>query len=188
MPSNIFRDLPEMETERLLLRKLKVSDAEDLFIFTSQPQVSEFLTWQPHRSVEDTRAFLETVIEKYENNQASQWGLYHKKDRLVIGTAGFVKYDPANRKAEIANVLSCYYWRQGLMFEAMEKVLRYGFEVMELNRIEGMIIPGNLASEANAKKMGLKYEGIIRDYAFVKGKFMDFASVSLLRKEYYGEE
>ena len=85
---HFFSDLPDLHTERLLLRKLRADDLEDIFEYAVDPQVAEHTTWYAHRSHEDTQTFLSSVLEQYQKHQIAVWGIEHKDDRQLIGTCG----------------------------------------------------------------------------------------------------
>jgi len=76
------------------------------------------------------------------------------------------------------------FWRKGIMIEVLQPILRYGFELMDLNRIEALFAPDNIASKKTLEKAGFVYEGTFRKSAFEKGRFCDEAICSLLKKEF----
>lgn len=184
MIKNFFRNLPQIETDRLILRKLKMQDASDLFVFTSKPSVSKCLTWSPHITIEDTKYFINSVLKKYESDKVSQWAIEYKNNNKVIGTAGFVKYESAHAKAEQAYLLSDEFWNMGIMTEALKKIIQTGFNSLSLNRIEAKCFVKNISSEKVMKKIGMQYEGLLREYAYIKGVFRDYKLYSILKREY----
>jgi ribosomal-protein-alanine N-acetyltransferase len=180
----IFGDLPQRETERLILRKMVLEDAQDLFEYASDPEVTEFVVWKTHTSIEDSLGYLRFKIEQYERKSVSEWGIVLKENKKFIGTCGFIMWDTSSSRAEIGYALSRKYWNRGLMTEAIREVLDFGFRKMGLNRIEARCMLGNDASEKVMKKVGMKYEGILREQMFVKGTFKDLKIYSILRSDY----
>jgi len=89
-------------------------------------------------------------------------------------------------KAEIGFVLSRSHWNKGLMSEALTRVLGYSFERIGLNRIEGFCLVDNRAGIAVMEKVGMKQEGLLREYLFQKGAFRDFVAYSMLKRDYGG--
>lgn len=174
MKHNIFSGFPGTETKRLFIRKLVLDDAEDIFDFTSQDEVTNFLTWDAHENIERTKSFLAGILEKYKNNHVSQWGIELKEDEKIIGIAGFINYWEEHAKAEIAFVLSPDYWGNGYMPEALHSILDYGFKVMGLHRIEAKCEIDNFASEKAMQKIGMKLEGCKYDFLMRKGQFRSF--------------
>ena len=179
---DVFGDPPVLETDRLLLRKTSLSDAEDLFEYASDPEVARHTTWQAHESIEDTKGFLDSVMDQYRNRQVAPWGVIHKEDKRLIGTCGFVYWDLHNSRAEIAYALSRKYWGKGYMTEAVREVIAFGFGTMELNRIEARCKIENIASARVMEKVGMKFEGVLRQHMFAKGTYHDLKVYSILRK------
>ena len=85
-----FGCLPAIETPRLLLRKLELEDAADMFEYASDPEVAKDVTWEAHQSIEDSRGFLASVLGKYADKKTSEWGLVLKESGRLVGTCGFV--------------------------------------------------------------------------------------------------
>lgn len=185
--SDVFDDLPEVETERLLLRKLHLDDAEDMFRYASDQEVTRFLLWEPHRTIEDSRTAIRSAMEDHENGRVRSWGVVHKADQRLIGTAGFQWWRPDSASAEIGYLMSRDYWGRGLMPEAVRAVLQFGFERMKLNRIEARLIPDNVASVRLLEKVGMTHEGTLRDEYYIDGKFSDTGVYAMLYREWSAE-
>lgn len=180
---DVFGDLPEIETPRLLLRKLKPEDAADMFEYASDPEVARDVTWEPHRSIEDSRGFINSVLQKYANKQTSEWGLVLKETGRLVGTCGFVWWKPEHARAEFGYALSSKYWGRGLMTEAAAAVMDFAFDKMKLHRLEARCIITNTASEKVMLKNGMKYEGLMRDVVYEKGGFKSLKVYSMLESE-----
>lgn len=183
-----FGNLPMIETERLILRKMALDDAQDLFEYASDPEVTEFVVWETHKSIEDSMKYLRFKIEQYEKKDVSEWGIEFKENKKFIGTCGFIMWNTFSSRAEIGYALSKKYWNRGLTTEAIRGVIDFGFRKMELNRIEARCMIGNDASERVMVKVGMKYEGFLREQMFVKGVFKDLKIYSILKSEYLKNE
>ncbi|HLO47251.1 MAG TPA: GNAT family protein [Kamptonema sp.] len=184
---DILRNLPTLETHRLILRKMTLDDAEDLFEYASDPEVARYTIWTPHQSVKDSKFFLHTVVGRYKNCQLTDWGIVHKEDSKFIGTCGFTEWSLPHNRAEIGYALSQKYWRQGYMTEAVSAVIDMGFNRMNLNRIEARCTVENIASTRVMEKVGMKFEGILRQHLFTKGKYWDIKVYSILRQDFFGK-
>jgi ribosomal-protein-alanine N-acetyltransferase len=181
----IFADLPELETERLLLRKMRLDDAEAMFAYASDPEVTRYVLWDTHRSVEDSEEFLRQATEGYERGDFGGWGVVLKDSGAFIGTCGLdAGYAPEHARAELGYVLSREHWGRGLMSEAVREVIRFGFERLELNRMEARCIAANTASARVMEKAGMTYEGTLREREFIKGAYRDMKLYSILKREY----
>ncbi|MGQ0549721.1 MAG: GNAT family N-acetyltransferase, partial [Armatimonadota bacterium] len=157
----VFGDLPVLQTQRLRLRRLRVDDAGDVFEYASDPEVSRYTTWEAHKTLEDSRAFLISVIEHYNTFQVAPWGMEHKGEGKLVGTCGFVSWNLRHRRAEIAYALARPYWNKGYTTEAVRAVMAFGFGAMRLNRIEARCDIPNIGSARVMEKAGMKFEGIL---------------------------
>ncbi len=151
---NIFKNIPEISTERLTLRKITKKDLDDIFEYSSDPEVSKYLLWRPHENKRETRTHLNNIIKKYKAGQFYDWGIIF--DGKMIGTCGFSKIDILSDTAEAGYVLSRPYWGRGIAPEALLAVINFGFNVLGLRRIECICIEENKRSLNVMKKCGMK--------------------------------
>lgn len=179
--ADVFGDLPVLETERTILRKVTLQDAEDLYAYASDEEVSKYTTWHPHRSIEDTRQFICQIMQKYENKEIAPWGIEDKHTGTFIGTCGFGHWNTRHARAEIAYILSRTYWNQGYMTEIVKRMIQFGFEKMGLVRIEARCHPENIASARVMEKAGMQFEGILRKHLFARGVHQDVKMYSIIK-------
>ncbi|MCC3587968.1 MULTISPECIES: GNAT family N-acetyltransferase [unclassified Microcoleus] len=182
---DILANIPIIETERLLLRKITLNDASDMFEYASNPEVSEYTMWSTHTSIEDTKYFLKSLTKMYKRKELVDWGIVHKAEKKFIGTCGYVEWSMTHSRAEIGYALSARYWREGYMSEAVNAIIEFGFREMLLNRIVGRCEVNNIASARVMEKVGMQLEGILRQQLFVKGRYWDLKIYSLLREEFF---
>ncbi len=175
---------PTLETERLVLRKMTLDDAGAVFAYASDPEVTRYVIWETHRSLEDSRAFLDLVARKYEGGGEPDWGIVYKGDGRFVGTCGFVNWSPEHARAEMGYVLHRDYWGRGLVPEAVRAMISFGFGRMNLNRIEARCIAENAASARVMEKAGMAHEGTLRQREFLKGAYRDMKLYAILRREY----
>ena len=178
--------LPVLETERLILRKMTPGDAEAVFVYASDPEATRYMIWETHRSLGDSRAFLELVASRDESGGEPEWGIVYKGDHRFVGTCGFVNWEPGHARAELGYVLSREYWGRGLASEAVRAVVSFGFARMDLNRIEARCIAENAASSRVMEKAGMTYEGTLRQRERIKGAYRDMKLYAILKDEYPG--
>ena len=181
---DLFKNIPTLETERLILRRMKPSDLADVFDYAKRSEVSEFLLWYPHDELAFTRRYLKIVDTKYKRGEFYDWAVVNKADGKMIGTAGFTRFDIFNNTGEIGYVLNSEYWGRGLAAEASRAVITFGFEVLGLRRIEAKYMIENTSSRRVAEKCGMSEEGILRESVYAKGKYVDVAVASILSDEY----
>lgn len=180
----IFKGTPELETERLILRKITPGDVYDVFEYASDPHVTEYLTWDTHRSLEDAMEFIQYTLGRYDRDEAGEWGIVLKKTNRLIGSVGFASYDLRNNRAELGYVLSRRYWGQGIMPEAVKKILKFAFVVMGLNRVECCHLLPNEKSGRVMEKVGMRFEGIAREKIYAKGKYWDVKQYAILYSDW----
>ncbi len=178
---DIFKDLPTLETERLILRKVTKDDLASMYEYGSDPEVSKYVTWERHRSIDDTQAFLDFILNQYENGKLAPWAIEYKENGKMIGTIDFVDWQPALRIGEIGYVLHRDYWGRGLMSEAAKRVIDFGFEEMDLVRIQAVCLPENKGSYRVMEKAGMEYEGTLRKARVIKGKHCDVKMYSIVK-------
>lgn len=186
MPNSpaIFDDLPDLETPRLLLRKVRLADAADILDYASDPAVAQYTSWDHYSSLADAYRFIHWALDRYQRKSEAPWGIVLKDEDKLIGTIGFTDHAPLHRRAEVNYALSAKYWRQGLTPEALHRILDHGFNTLRLNRIESRCIPDNVASARVMEKVGMKYEGLLRGALHAKGTFHDLQIYAALREEW----
>ncbi|MHC4192802.1 MAG: GNAT family N-acetyltransferase [Planctomycetota bacterium] len=180
---DIFADLPTLQAKRLTLRKMTLGDAEDVFKYSSDPEVFKFVGGKVHKAVRDSEGFLKEICEKYERRETIVWGIVCKERGKLIGDCGFIKWDASQARAELDYLLSREYWNQGLMTEAIVEVIRFGFEKMQLSRIQGICEIANVASARVMEKAGMRFEGVLRSYIQHNGKALDMKMYSIIGNE-----
>lgn len=182
--TGLFKDLPTLETDRLLLRKISPEDADDFFEFASDLQVALYTTWNPHQSVEQSRQTIKSILAKYETGEPGAWGITLKTSPKLIGYCGLSHWEPDHRKASLFYFLERAYWGQGLVTEAVRALLDFGFERMDLNRIGANGHPANRATFKVLAKAGLQYEATYRQDFIKNGEYEDSEIWSILRREW----
>ena len=176
--------VPTLETPRLRLRKLLMTDSQDIYEYSKDPLVAKHVLWDPHRSVAESRSYIRYMQRKYRTDEAYSWGIELKAEKRIIGTIGFMWIQPENNAAEVGYSLSRMYWNQGIMTEALSKLLEYGFRTLNMNRIEAQHETDNPASGAVMRHCGMRQEGVLRSRIINKGKYVDMVLYAVLRREY----
>jgi len=176
---------PRLETDRLVLRELRMEDADFLFNQWSDPCVTQFMCDQePLQTREQADAFLRPFQTPEDNPFIKWWGIGRKPGGNLIGTCGFFRWDGQHHRAEIGYDLHPDTWGRGLMPEAIHALIRYGFSEMNLNRIEATVHDKNFRSQRVLGKLGFKQEGVLREYYCRKGIYNNQIQYSLLKREW----
>jgi len=182
--SEIFGDLPELETARLRLVKAGPQFAWDLFQFASDPEATRYMTWATSTQLEQVDQVISYLMALYEEGEVAPWLIQEKATLQVIGMTGFNWWNPRHARAEISYALARPFWGQGFATEAVVAVLHFGFTQMELHRVEALVHPANLPSRRLLERLGMTLEGTLREAVSLRGVPTDHAMYSLLRKEW----
>ena len=180
----LFSHIPTLETDRLIHRGMRVSDAEDMYAYAKRPSVTEYLTWDPHGSGEETREYLTYIGQRYRTGDFYDWSVVDKESGHMVGTCGFTSFSCPNDSAEIGYVLNPDYQGKGLATEAVRRVLTFGFEELGLHRIEARCIQGNTASLRLMGRVGMTFEGYARVSMRIKGRYRTIGTCAILRQEF----
>ena len=180
----VFSHLPELLTERLTLRKMMVIDTQDMYEYASRNDVTKYLTWYPHPDRNYTREYLQYLGGRYAAGMFYDWAIVYEPDCKMVGTCGFTAFNCASDSAEVGYVLNPEYWGKGIAGEALERVLRFGFEELKLHRIEAKFIKENERSRRLMERAGMTFEGYLRDAMLVKGTYVTVGICSILASEW----
>lgn len=153
-----------IETERLILRRFRVEDAQAMYDrWASDPEVTRFLTWPPHADADVTRRVIESWMAEYDKPDYYQWAITVKEqDDLPVGSISVVSHNDAVRKAEIGYCIGRAWWRQGITSEALEAVIAFLFGEVGMGRVEACHDVNNPNSGAVMRKCGMQKEGVMR--------------------------
>lgn len=178
---NVF---PVLHTHRFILRKIEITDSEEVFNYFSKDEVTQYYDLESFTNKSQAVEVINRWASRFEQNEGIRWGIEDKETNKIIGSCGYHNWDKGHFKAEIGFEVTPVYWRKGVMTEVIKPIIQYGFEQMELFRIEAFYDPENIASKSCLEKAGFIFEGILRKSAFEKGKFCDAAVCSILKEEY----
>ncbi len=181
----IFSDIPTLETDRFILRRMSVDDTDDMFEYSKDPEVTVYLTWSPHREKAYTLDYLSYLQSRYSTGDFFDWAIVCRKSGKMIGTCGFSRFDFPNDSAELGYVINPTFKGQGIATEVTARVIRFGFENLSLNRIECKFIPENIASRRVMEKNGMTFEGVRREGMLIKGRYRDIGICSILKKDFF---
>ena len=153
-----------LETERLVLRKFIIEDAEAMFRnWASDSEVTKYLTWPAHDSVDVTKMVLEDWIVKYSNQNFYQWAIALKESEICpIGNIAAVNLNDDVSLAHIGYCIGRPWWHRGITSEALKAVMDFFFDEVDVNRIESRHDPRNPRSGMVMRKCGMKFEGAMR--------------------------
>ncbi len=172
--------IPTLETERVRLRPFTLDDEAAVFALASDPEVARFVRFEAHRTPAETRAFLELVERHYRRGDLFALAIVGREDDRLIGSCGFVSQTIERKSAEIGYWLGKSYWGKGCAAEAAGALMRFGFELMGLERIEAKCFLENRAGQRVIEKLGMKFEGTDRSER-IKGEYPELQLYSVAR-------
>lgn len=174
-----------IETERLLLRRFKPSDAEYMFKnWASDSEIFKFFTRSPHSELSQTEQIVNEWVNGYSEDNCYNWAIELKEIGEIIGQISLVDLSEKYSSCEVACTVGRRFWNNGISTEATKAVINYLFKEIGMNRIEGRHNTLNLASGGAMQKSGMKFEGIMRQADINKnGDFCDLALYSILKSD-----
>ena len=174
-----------IETDRLILRRYVIEDADAMYKnWAPDSEVTKFLTWQPHSSVEVSRGIIENWLKEYSDKKYYQWAIVLKDNgNEPIGDISVGQMNEDISMVHIGYCLGRAWWRRGIMSEALKAVMDFMFDTVEVNRVESRHDPMNPNSGKVMQKCGMKYEGTLRSADRNNQGICDACYYALLRSE-----
>ena len=179
-----FHPFLNLETERLLLRRIENNDADEVLALRGNPETMKYIPKPLAKTKQDALAHIAMIEDKIVNNIGINWGITIKGNPKIIGIIGIYKFYPENHRAEIGYMSLPEHNGKGYITEAIKAVVIYGFEQMNLHSIEAIIDPDNSASERVLQKNGFVKEAHIKENELWEGKFWDTVIYSLLKRNF----
>jgi ribosomal-protein-alanine N-acetyltransferase len=153
----------ELETERLILRKFTLNDAENMFKnWANDDDVTKYLTWPSHSDINVSLYVLEQWLQNYVKNDYYSWAIILKEINEPIGSIGVVKQSDDIKMVHIGYCIGKNWWNKEIVSEALNALIKFFFEDVGVNRIESRHDPNNPNSGKVMAKCGMKYEGHMR--------------------------
>jgi len=175
-----FSPFPALQTPRCRLRRMRLEDSPRMLELRSSPSVMRYIDKETMTSLEEAQLMVVRIDDALRSNSGISWCLTTYDDDLMIGNAGLWRMIPEHYRAEIGYMLLPAYWGRGLMYEALQAVIHYGFHTLGLHSIEANVNPANAASIGLLKKLGFVQEAYFRENYYFNGTFLDSMIFSLL--------
>lgn len=181
---NLSDGFPSLETGRLTLRPLAGNDLDFIFRHFSDPEISRYLLdEEPVTTREQAQAIIDFYLSP-PGKPYNRWVITRKPDGRPVGTCGYHKWQKRHHLAEIGYDLERASWGLGYMTEALRAALQFGFETLDLNRVEALVYPENEASIRLLERLGFQKEGLLRQSICQGGVYYDHWLLSLLKAEW----
>lgn len=177
-----FSPFPNLETERLLLRRVDANDLKEILALRSNPETMKYIPRPLLKTDEDALEHIAMIDFKIDSNEGINWAITLKDNPKLIGIIGHYRIKPEHYRAEIGYMLLPEYNGKGIISEAVKEAVNYGFNVMNLHSIEAVIEPENHASAKVLEKNGFVKEAHFKEYEFFEGRFFDSVIYSVINK------
>ena len=177
-----FSPFPNLETERLILRRVDTNDIREILALRSNVETMKYIPRPLLKTEEDALEHIAMIDSKIERNEGINWAITLREDPRLIGVIGHYRIKPEHHRAEIGYMLLPKYRGLGIISEAVKEAVNYGFNVMNLHSIEAVVDPDNNASARVLEKNGFVKEAHFKEYEFFEGRFLDSVIYSVLNK------
>lgn len=176
--------ISSLETLRLRLRPMDANDAEQLTRLLRDPEISKWTNSIPFPySLDDAKSYLATQKPTDGLPTSFVWGMVEKHSNTLMGTMGFHDLHFERGRAELGYWIGKDFRGHGYTSEAARRVLSWAFEDAEFDRIQATYMPGNEASAAVMRNIGMQEEGLLRGYGFKNGQHFDICLRAVLRSD-----
>lgn len=172
-----------LETERLILRPVTLADANDMYEYASDAETVRYV-FPRHETVADTQA---SIIDFFIKDPLEKFGIELKSTNKFIGTID-LRINALHPKGVLGYTLNKAYWGQGIIPEAAKTLLEFGFEKLELIRIEAIHDQRNPKSGRVMEKIGMRKEGLLRNHMILKGEVVDDWLYALTSEDYWEQK
>ena len=183
----IVNQFPSLQTNRLDLIEITQCHSGDILKLFGDVNVTRFNNLLPFGSEQEAQKFIDVYRIRFKDKTGLRWGISLKGKHHIIGTIGFNNFTKRHR-ANIGYDLQKEYWNNGYITEALKAVVNFGFNQLEINRIEAEVMQGNTNSEKVLYKLNFKNEGILRQWMYWNKKYYDMTMFALLKEDHDNEK
>jgi len=177
-----------LSTHRLHLRIYEMRDEKEVYKVINSPGIFATTLNIPYPYPrEQIKIWFHFIAKNCLYKRGYEYGIFSKEGRY-IGNVGIVNVDWINNSAEITYFIGEDYWGYGYATEAVQGVLAFAFERLQLERIQGRCMEGNKASLRVMQKCGFSYEGLARHQVIKCGKYLDVWQAAILKEDYYAQK
>jgi len=177
-------EFPTIETRRLVLRPLALSDAPAIYAYQSDTEIHRYMRSEPPASPDVVRENVSRWLALPAEKRRPIWMIVLKVSDSVVGTISFKQLSREDSSGQLGYEVAREQWGKGIVTEAVRAVLSHGFDTMGLNRIGAYCWEGNTASQRVMEKAGMRYEGTLRQLRYAKGAYRDIRFYSVLAEEW----
>ena len=181
----IFMSPPNVTTDRMILRRIVAADCDDVFEYSSNDEVTKYLSWEKHLDKKFTKRYLKIVNKAYKEGRYYDWALELKSNGRMIGTCGFSGFDYQNNTCEIGYVINPEYWGKSYATEAARAVISFAFEILGAHAVDAKCFRENTASSEVMSKCGMNFMCEKNEYINKFRKNVNLLYYRITRSEFY---
>ncbi|MBN8693033.1 MAG: GNAT family N-acetyltransferase [Bacteroidetes bacterium] len=179
-----FTPFPTLKTSRLILRNVKLSDGPEMQFMRSDERVMRYIDRERAKTIKEAEDFIHLINNLEKENNAVTWAICTPENSKLQGTICLWNFKKPHYRAEVGYALHPDLQGKGLMNEALNAVLDYGFNSLKLHSIEAIVNPANDASIGILQRNNFKQEAYFKENFYFNGKFLDSAVYSLLARDF----
>lgn len=177
-------EFPVLETPRLKLIEIKEEHVDKIFQIFSNEDVIKYYGMEPLQQKEQASNMINSFSKNFQEKRSMRWGIFLKESAELVGTLGLNNISIGQKRTEIGYELLPEYWRRGIVSEAVEQIIHYCFEELNLFRIAAVTFTENESSYKLLLKLGFEQEGLLRGYIYQNDKSNDTFVFSLIKPEW----
>ena len=179
-----FNPFPIIETDRLLLKKFEITDAQDQFLLRSNDQCMKYIGKPTHKSIDESIELINLNHTNILEGNGIDWAIFHKTEQKIIGSIAIHKIDKQNHRGEIGYMLQPACWNQGIISEALHEIIKYAFNTLNLHSLEALLDINNEASIAVLTKFKFVKEAHFKENFYYNHEFTDTVIYGLLQRNF----
>ena len=174
-----------IETERIILRPFRYTDNNDMLAYwISDPKIQSLYSEPVYTTKEEVKELLDKYINSYEREDYYRWAIIEKESDICIGQIAIFLVDNKNHFCEIEYALGSKFHRKGYATEAVRSILDFSFNKVSFHKVQVCHKESNIASQGVIRKCNFTYEGTLRDFFYMEGKYVSRLYYSMLKNEY----
>ena len=174
-----------IETEQLVLRRFEYNDSGTMMKnWVADEKIQSMYSEPVYNTLDEVNALLDKYISSYAKKDYYRWAIIEKTSNECIGQIAYFLVDNKNHFAEIEYCIGSHFQCKGYATEATKAIIKYGFEKMNLHKVQICTKTINEPSKRVIEKCGFTYEGTLRDYFYMNGNYVGRLYFSMLKNEF----
>ena len=174
-----------IHTERLYLRDLTDEDLDHVHQLKSDDRIWQYSTQAISKSIDDSKDYLSKLLSNYEQSISCFQGLFLVENDTFIGEAGEISHNSRSNRSTIGYNLLPGFWNKGYATEISKGIVQHLFDIKKVERVEALVIEGNIGSKKVLEKTGFKLEGILRNFGHKNNVYFNVHYYGMIRDDFY---